>query len=182
MPNAECSMNSQTGMSETAKGSDERPAHCLCMRQHPELPAGKPFDIHERLELFAGDIVRAAQNLHDQGGIARALSYQVLASGTSAGANAEEGDGASSRDDFIAKHRIAARRARSGIRAACEDPRQDRAQRNQEQASLIIVDSAFALSIRHWALGIAPIIAPPSPRGTSPPGSSAAPRMRRRSA
>jgi four helix bundle protein len=84
----------------------------LYMRQHPRVPDGKPFDIHERLELFACDVVIAAQNLHNQGGIARALSYQLLAAGTSAGANAAEGDSASSHDDFIAKHRIALKEAK----------------------------------------------------------------------
>ena len=82
------------------------------MRQHPPVPSGKPYDIHERLELFACDVVSAAQNLHTQGGIARSLSYQLLAAGTSAGANAEEGDGASSHSDFIAKHRIALKEAK----------------------------------------------------------------------
>jgi four helix bundle protein len=82
------------------------------MTQHTPVPPEKPYDIHERLELFACDVVRAAQNLHNQGGIARALSFQLLAAGTSAGANAAEGDGASSHDDFIAKHRIALKEAK----------------------------------------------------------------------
>ena len=82
------------------------------MTQHTPVPSGKPYDIHERLELFACDVVRAAQNLHNQGGIARALSFQLLAAGTAAGANAAEGDGASSHDDFIAKHRIALKEAK----------------------------------------------------------------------
>ena len=72
----------------------------------------KPYDIHERLLIFACDIVRAAQFLHGHGGVARALSYQLLSAGTSAGANAEEGDGATSHDDFIAKMRIALREAK----------------------------------------------------------------------
>jgi four helix bundle protein len=82
------------------------------MTQHPLLPPGKPFDIHERLELFACDIIEAVQFLHTRGPIARALSYQILDSGTSMGANAQEGDGASSRRDFIAKHRIALKEAK----------------------------------------------------------------------
>lgn len=44
--------------------------------------------------------------------MARACSYQLLSSGTSAGANAEEGDGASSHADFIAKNRIALKEAK----------------------------------------------------------------------
>ena len=59
----------------------------------------RPFDIRERLFFFACDVVKAAQFLHTRGPIGRALSYQILAAGTSVGANAEEADGASSRDD-----------------------------------------------------------------------------------
>lgn len=75
-------------------------------------PSGKPYDIHERLLLFACDIVKAAQFLHKLGGIERAFSYQLLAAGTSAGSNAEEADGGSSHRDFIAKNRIALREAK----------------------------------------------------------------------
>jgi four helix bundle protein len=75
-------------------------------------PGGKPFDIHERLLEFACEIVRAAQFLHTRGPIGRALSYQLLSAGTSAGANAEEADGASSHNDFIAKTRIALKEAK----------------------------------------------------------------------
>jgi four helix bundle protein len=75
-------------------------------------PSGKPFDIHERLLLFACDVVGAAEHLYCRGGIARALSFQLLAAGTSAGSNAEESDGASSRRDFIAKNRIALKEAK----------------------------------------------------------------------
>jgi four helix bundle protein len=63
----------------------------------------KPYDIHERRLDFACEVVRAAPFRHRHGPIARALSYQILAAGTSAGANAEEADGATSHDDFIAK-------------------------------------------------------------------------------
>jgi four helix bundle protein len=77
------------------------------MTEDHDVRAGKPFDIHDRLLLFACEVVRAANFLHRQGGIARAVSYQVLAAGTSAGSNAAEADGASSHNDFIAKARIA---------------------------------------------------------------------------
>src|SRR6185436_3697768 len=77
------------------------------MNEQRLTASGKPFDIHERLLDFACDIVRAAQFLHTRGPIARALSYQLLSAGTSTGSNAEEADGASSHDDFIAKNRIA---------------------------------------------------------------------------
>jgi len=73
---------------------------------------GKPYDLHQRLLLFACDIIRAAQFLHRRGPIARALSYQLLAAGTSVGANYEEADGASSHNDFVAKCRISLKEAK----------------------------------------------------------------------
>jgi len=72
----------------------------------------RPFDIRQRLLEFACDIVQAAQFLHTRGPIGRALSYQLLAAGTSIGANLQETDGASSRADFIAKVRIALKEAK----------------------------------------------------------------------
>ena len=77
------------------------------MRQTHTTPSGKPYDLHERLLLFACDVIEAVEYLHKRGPIARFLSYQILAAGTSIGSNYEESDGASSRRDFIAKNRIA---------------------------------------------------------------------------
>lgn len=74
-------------------------------------PAKRP-EIRVRTEDFACEIVRAAQFLHTKSPIARALSYQVLAAGTSVGANVQEADGASSRQDFVAKIRIALKEAK----------------------------------------------------------------------
>ena len=82
------------------------------MNKPKTTPSGKPYDIHERLLLFGCEIVWTAQFLHSRGPIARALSYQLLSSGTSIGANAEEADGASSKDDFIAKFRISLKEAK----------------------------------------------------------------------
>jgi four helix bundle protein len=82
------------------------------MEHHQPASAAKPFDIHERLLGFACDVVGAAQFLHTRGPIGRALSYQLLAAGTSVGANSQEADGASSRSDFIAKLRIALKEAK----------------------------------------------------------------------
>jgi len=55
-------------------------------------PYDKPYDIHERLFLFACDIVKTAQFLQQQGPIGEAVSYQILAAGVSTGANAQEGE------------------------------------------------------------------------------------------
>lgn len=79
----------------------------------PKLTAsGRSYDIHERLLVFACDVVKATQFLHTKGPVARALSYQLLNAGTSVGANAQEADGASSHRDFIAKQRIALKEAK----------------------------------------------------------------------
>ena len=82
------------------------------MKQPVTTPSGKPYDLHERLLLFACDIVACTQFLHRRGPVARALSYQLLAAGTSVGSNYEEADGASSHNDFIAKTRIALKEAK----------------------------------------------------------------------
>ena len=52
------------------------------------------------------------QFLHTSGPVGRAVSYQLLSSGLSIGANAAEGDGASSPDDFVAKFRISLKEAK----------------------------------------------------------------------
>jgi four helix bundle protein len=82
------------------------------MKQHSLTASGKPFDLHERLLLFACDVVRAVEFLHKHGPIGRALSYQILAAGTSVGSNYEESDGASSGADFVSKNRIALKEAK----------------------------------------------------------------------
>ena len=82
------------------------------MKQTKQTPSGKPYDLHERLLVFACDIVRTVQFLHRRGPIGRELSYQLLAAGNSVGANYEESDGASSNADFLAKTRIALKEAK----------------------------------------------------------------------
>src|SRR5829696_5022280 len=69
----------------------------------------RPYDLRERLLEFACAIVRLVQYLHTQGAVASALSYQLLKSGTSAGANYEEADDGSSPRDTAAKQMIALR-------------------------------------------------------------------------
>ena len=69
----------------------------------------KPYDLRERLFLFACVITRLAKFLHAQGPIAIALCAQLLRSGTSAGANYEEADDGSSHKDTRAKRQIVLR-------------------------------------------------------------------------
>jgi len=97
MLNAQCSMPK----SETA-------ALCQDMRSLIPTTGPKPFDLQDRLLVFACDVVRTVQFLHSRGPVARALSYQILDAGTAVGSNAEEADGAAveegtRRRDFIAK-------------------------------------------------------------------------------
>jgi four helix bundle protein len=73
-----------------------------------EMP-DKPYDLRKRLLIYACLIVRVVHFLHTRGSIARALSYQILKSGTSAGANYEEADDGSSPRDTLAKRRITLR-------------------------------------------------------------------------
>jgi len=69
----------------------------------------KPYDLRERWLQFACAIVRVVQFLHTQGPTATALCDQLLRCGTSAGANYEEADDASSDRDKLSKRRIALR-------------------------------------------------------------------------
>jgi four helix bundle protein len=79
------------------------------MADHSALHVQKPYDIRERLFVFACDVVRIAQKLHTRGAIGVALSAQLVSAAVSAAANAEEADDGSSRRDFLAKERIALR-------------------------------------------------------------------------
>ena len=69
-------------------------------------------DLRERTFKFAGRIVRLCQSLDERPGVARTLGRQLLRSGTSIGANVEEGQGGQSRADFVSKYSIAAKEAR----------------------------------------------------------------------
>ena len=82
------------------------------MKQSTQTSSGRPFNLHERLLLYACDVVRAVEFLHKRGPIGRARSYQILSAGRSVGSNYEESDGASSTADFIAKNRIALKEAK----------------------------------------------------------------------
>jgi len=69
----------------------------------------KPYDLRERLFIFACVITRLVQFLHTCGPVAIKLSAQLLESGTSAAANYEEADDGSSRRDRVAKTKIVLR-------------------------------------------------------------------------
>ncbi len=69
-------------------------------------------DIPERTFEFARRVVKLCQMLDQTPGVSRTLANQLLRSGTSIGANVEEGQGSQSRADFIAKYSIACKEAR----------------------------------------------------------------------
>ena len=75
----------------------------------------KPGDIKERTFNFALAIVRLCAELSERPGVARNLSYQLLSSGTSIGANVEEAQAGQSRADFVSKYAIALKEARETI-------------------------------------------------------------------
>lgn len=69
-------------------------------------------DLQERTFEFARRIVELCQKLYQMPGVSRLLSDQLLRSGTSIGANVEEGQASQSRADFISKYSIACKEAR----------------------------------------------------------------------
>jgi four helix bundle protein len=69
-------------------------------------------DLPERTFEFARKVVMLCRSLDQMPGVSRTLANQLLRSGTSIGANVEEGQGSQSRADFIAKYYIACKEAR----------------------------------------------------------------------
>ncbi len=69
-------------------------------------------DLPERTFEFAKGIVGLCRQLDGTPGVPRTLSNQLLRSGTSIGANVEEGQGSQSQADFISKYSIACKEAR----------------------------------------------------------------------
>ena len=69
-------------------------------------------DILDRTFEFSVRIVKLTKSLYDDPSVGRILARQVLRSGTSIGANIEEGQSAQSKPDFIHKFSIALKEAR----------------------------------------------------------------------
>jgi len=69
-------------------------------------------DIPGRTFAFALRVVKLCQVLDEKPGVPRILANQLLRSGTSVGANAEEAQAAQSEADFVSKHSIACKEAR----------------------------------------------------------------------
>ena len=69
-------------------------------------------DLPERTFMFAQRMVKLCEALQKKPGVSRTLGQQLLRSGTSIGANVEEGQAGQSRADFISKYSIACKEAR----------------------------------------------------------------------
>jgi len=78
-------------------------------------PKRKKNDLCERTFSFAARIVKLCQILSKKPGAERTLANQLLRSGTSVGANVEEGQGGQSRADFVSKYSIARKEARETL-------------------------------------------------------------------
>jgi four helix bundle protein len=77
-----------------------------------EIKAEGRRDLPERAFLFAVRVVKVCQFLDEKAGVGRTLSKQLIRSGTSVGANIEEGQGSQSEADFLTKYSIACKEAR----------------------------------------------------------------------
>ena len=85
------------------------------MRQQrgDRTPAAEPRrDLPQRTFRFALRVIRLCQELDARPGTGRAMARQLLRSGTSIGANVEEGQAAQSEADFLTKCSIACKEAR----------------------------------------------------------------------
>lgn len=72
-------------------------------------------DLPDRTFEFAWRIVKLCQLLEEQRGVSQTLGRQLIRSGTSIGANIEEGQASHSRKDFAWKCNIACREARETL-------------------------------------------------------------------
>ena len=69
-------------------------------------------DIPDRTFQFAQRIVKLCLAMDERPGVSRTLANQLLRSGTSIGANVEEGQASQSEADFVSKYSIACKEAR----------------------------------------------------------------------
>ncbi len=69
-------------------------------------------DLPDRTFEFAKQIVKLCRELDALPGAPRTISNQLLRSGTSIGANVEEGQASQSKADFVSKYSIACKEAR----------------------------------------------------------------------
>src|SRR5688572_20235773 len=79
---------------------------------HKEVLMIDGHELCERTFRFACDVSKLCVRLQERGPVVRRLSMKLLDSGTSVGANLEEGRAGQSKPDFIAKNFISLKEAR----------------------------------------------------------------------
>lgn len=87
------------------------------------LKGERKSDLPERSFEFARRIILLCRVLDEKPGVGRTLANQLLRSGTSVGANIEEGQASQSEADFVSKYSIACKEAREThywLRLLCE--------------------------------------------------------------
>lgn len=84
-------------------------------RREKEIMNERRRDLGERSFNFALRIVKLCQVLDEKPGVERTLGKQLLRSGTSVGANIEEGFGSQSEADYLTKCSIACKEARETL-------------------------------------------------------------------
>ena len=90
------------------KNKKKNPQNSAFITQHSSLITHRAFD-------FAVRIIRLCQYLEKQDRVSRTLANQLLRSGTSIGANAEEAQAGQSKADFIAKMSISRKESRETL-------------------------------------------------------------------
>jgi len=76
-------------------------------------------DLKERTFRFATRVVNLCRVLDETPGVSRTLANQLLRSGTSIGANVEEGQASESKADFVSKYSIACKESLLASAAHC---------------------------------------------------------------
>ena len=111
-------------------------------------------DLPERTFGFAKRVVILCRYLDSKLGVSRTLTNQLLRSGTSIGANVEEGQASQSKADFINKYSIACKEARETnywlrLLASCELIKADRIEPLiQESNELIAILTSIIKKVR----------------------------------
>ncbi|MCG8450111.1 MAG: four helix bundle protein [Pirellulales bacterium] len=84
----------------------------MTIEEQPDSEKSPPQDIGDRSFAFAVRVINLCKYLDKKPGVNRLIAHQLLRSGTSIGANVEEGKGSQSRADFVSKYSIALKEAR----------------------------------------------------------------------
>ena len=100
-------------------------------------------DLKERTFDFAVRVVNLCRSLDKTPGVPRTLASQLLRSGTSIGANVEEGQASQSKADFVSKYSIACKEAREThywlkLLVACEIMPQNQVANLLDEANQLI--------------------------------------------